>query len=67
MRGTKTHSVYPRTKPQNGNLLADDFQFTAPIVGPLPKERFLKLWRQADVMGSTFPDMRTNAFGVGSG
>lgn len=48
---------------KNGELLAEDFQFTAPIVGPLPKDRFLKLWRQADVMESTFPDMRTNAFG----
>ena len=43
-------------------LLADDFQFTAPIVGPLPKKRFLALWKEADVT-SAFPGMKTNAFG----
>lgn len=40
-------------------LLADDFEFIAPVVGPLSKEEFTKAFASFDIM-EAFPDMQFN-------
>jgi len=44
------------------DLLADDFQFVAPIVGPLKREEFLKAINQFDIK-TAFPDLAANMWG----
>jgi len=43
-------------------LLAEDFQFVAPVVGPLPKHEFVKAFSGFDVKAA-FPDQKPNFFG----
>lgn len=43
-------------------LLADDFQFVAPIVGPLPKHEFVKAFSEFDVR-TAFPNQKENFWG----
>jgi len=44
------------------DLLAEDFQFVAPIVGPLPKSEFVKAFSEFDVR-TAFPNQKENFWG----
>lgn len=43
-------------------MLHPEFQFVAPIVGPLPREEFLKAIRDFDLK-TAFPDLKSNMWG----
>lgn len=43
------------------SLLAEDFQFVAPIVGPLPKQEFVKAFANFKVKDA-FPDQKANFY-----
>merc|ERR1712216_653066 len=42
-------------------ILADDFTFAGPVVGPIPKDAFVKAFSSFQV-GDAFPDMKANAY-----
>ena len=51
----------PPARPQPSALLADDFQFVAPIVGPLSREEFLNAFGSFKVKDA-FPDLQDNSW-----
>ena len=46
---------------EDPSLLASDFQFVAPVVGPLPKERFLEAFSSFKIE-EAFPDAKFNYY-----
>jgi hypothetical protein len=51
---------------QDPSLLAEDFQFLAPIVGPLSKAKFLKAFESFNLK-KAFPGTAADSYGTYSG